>query len=295
MNSAYLVGMKGYYHCCSKGFNHEILFKTDDEFIAGINRIAVCITLCFKTGGEVSVLAFCLMDNHFHFILSGEEADCEAFVANYKKLTGMWTSKYRGTPLTEKIETGQWFVPQYKLEEKIIYVLRNPVAAGMRVTAQGYRWSSAGYMFSNWKPESLVKVSDMSSRALMKILCSNEQIPDNWIIAGRMVWPPSFFDLRTAEAQFKSIGSFMFSLNNANVDKETEKEMMEGNYSLPDSEVHIRAVQYAIANFRKGSISKCSAEERLIIARLLKSELKCNDKQLGRVLRLSQEDIQLLT
>ena len=110
-----------------------------------------------------------------------------------------------------------------------------------------------------------------------------------------MVWPPSFFNVKAAEAPFKSIGSFMFDLNNGNIDKEAEEEMMEGNFSLPDAEVRIRAVQYGISNFRKDSVSKCSADERLTIARLLKAELKCNAKQLARVLRLNPEDLRLLT
>ena len=287
--------MRGYYHYCSKGFTREILFKSDEEFIAGINRIAICILLSLKNGRSVAILAFCLMDNHFHFILYGTEADCDAFVADYKKLTGMWISKHRGAALMEKIEIGHWFVPQYKLGEKIIYVLRNPVAAGLRVTAQGYRWSSAYYMFSNWIPDSVAMASDLSARALSKIFCSNEVIPRNWRIAGRMVWPPSFFNVKAAEAPFKSIGSFMFDLNNGNIDKEAEEEMMGGAFSLPDAEVRIHAVQYGISNFRKDSISKCSADERLTIARLLKAELKCNAKQLARVLRLSPEDLRLLT
>ena len=287
--------MKSYYHCCSKGLAREILFKSDEEFIAGINRIAICIVLSLKAGRSVAVLAFCLMDNHFHFILYGTEADCNAYVADYKKLTAMWISKHRGTALMEKIETGCWFVPQYKLGEKIIYVLRNPVAAGLRVTAQGYRWSSAYYMFNDWKPDSFVMASDLSARALNKIFSSRETVPGKWIIVGEMVWPPSFFNVKAAEAPFKSIGSFMFDLNNGNIDKEAEEEMMEGNFSLPDAEVRIRAVQYGISNFRKDSVSKCSADERLTIARLLKAELKCNAKQLARVLRLNPEDLRLLT
>lgn len=290
----YLSGMKGFYHLCSKGFGSEILFRSEEEFIAGINRIAVCVALSLKLGRPVVVLAFCLMDNHFHFILFGSEEDCLLFAANYKKLSAMWVSVHRGHPLSEDINLGKWPVPPYKLGEKIVYVLRNPVAAKMRVTPQGYRWSSAYLMFSDWKPAAAVRVSDCSKRELKRILSSNESIPEDWLIENGMVLPMSFVDVAAAEKAFTSIGSFMFSLNDSKIDKETEEEMAAEVFSLPDSEVRLRAVELVVECFRKPRISSCSAEERLRVARILRKELSCNAKQLARVLHLDPGEIQRL-
>ncbi len=32
-----------YYHCATKGFEHSILFSDPREFIAAMNRIAICV------------------------------------------------------------------------------------------------------------------------------------------------------------------------------------------------------------------------------------------------------------
>jgi REP element-mobilizing transposase RayT len=70
---------KHFYHFATKGLEDDILFGSVEGFIAGMNRIALC--LC-RLGKEhlVIVICFCLMDNHVHFILYGTEEDCILFM-----------------------------------------------------------------------------------------------------------------------------------------------------------------------------------------------------------------------
>ena len=98
--------MKQYFHYCSKGLKGDILFASPVEFLAGMNRVAICYLICLRNGRKVLIISFCLMDNHVHFILFGTRADCDAFVSTYKKLTGMWVKKHRGERLHEEIEFG---------------------------------------------------------------------------------------------------------------------------------------------------------------------------------------------
>lgn len=282
------------YHYCSKGFKSEILYNTKDEFIAGMNRIAVCLALCLNAGRPIVILAFCLMDNHFHFILWGEEEDCDFFAENYKKLTAMWVSNHRDEPLSEPIEIGHWPIARDKVGEKISYVLRNPVAAGMRVTPQGYRWSSASLMFSDFRPEPAVPLASVSINNIRRLCSTRATLPGDWLMAGDMIWPGSYVDYATAEKAYRSVGSFMFELNNSNLDKVAEEEMRADTFSLPDYDVRILAVQLAIDYFRKDRISNCTPEERLKVARLLRKDLNCNSGQLARVLHLKQEDLRLM-
>ena len=113
-------------------------------------------------------------------------------------------------------------------------------------------------------------------------------------MAGDMIWPGSYVDYATAEKAYRSVGSFLFELNNSNLDKETEEEMMAGAFSLPDSDVRIKAIQLSIDYFRKERISSCTPEERVKVARLLRRELNCNTRQLARVLHLKAEDLRLM-
>ena len=50
---------KNFRHICTAGLEKEIIFKTDADYIFGMNSIPVCMA-----DKDISMHAFCLMDNH---------------------------------------------------------------------------------------------------------------------------------------------------------------------------------------------------------------------------------------
>ena len=293
----HLAGMKMLYQICSKGLESEILFASEKEFIAGMNRVAVCYLLSLKDGREIKILAFCLMDNHWHFILYGEELACLRFAARYKKLTSMWVTEHRGKPLVEKPVIGHWPIAYEKIADKISYVLRNPVAAGMGVHPAAYRWSSASLVFSQAAPDFWGKrnTENISMKGKRRIAYTRVLIPDFWAVGpDSMIWPGNYVDFQMAEKYFGSLGKYMFAMNNSNVDKDTEMEMMDGGPSLADGELKTKAIACAEQNFGKTTLGECSAMERVAIARTLRKKYGCNVKQLARVLQLNPQELKLV-
>ena len=241
---------------------------------------------------SINILAFCLMDNHFHFIFHGEKEYCDFFINTYKKLTSMWIVKHRKRPLADTFTTGSFPISPSKVGEKIAYLLRNPVAGGLRITPQGYKWSSGNLMFSDVKSAltGARNIGNFSYREKRRLLSSHTTIPENWMVrTDGLIWPGCYTDYKTAEAFFPSVRSFMFELNNFKLDSEIDTEEVKQFYSLPDSEVLFRAVQTCMEYYQKDRISKCSLEERVSVAKILQRELHCNDKQLARVLRIKSE------
>lgn len=289
--------MRNYFHYCSKGLERAVLFKDTVEFIAGVNRIAVCYLLSSLAGKPIKIISFCLMDNHFHFVLYGEEQACSEFVDRYKKLTLMWISKHRGVPLEEEILVGHWPIPWEKVHEKIAYLHRNPIAAGFKQVPYFYRWSSASLLFSG-RPDildSMTKASQLSAAKKERIFYSRIEIPDNWLIdKDGMVWPGCFVDIRLAEKQFQSVGSYMFDMNNGNIDKECDREMLSGNIMLPDGDIIKRAESLADSLLGLNNLNECSLAERISLATLLKKEMGCNSKQLARVFHLKPHEVKLI-
>lgn len=51
--------MRQYYHICTEGLGNDLIFRTDKDYIRGMNAIGI---LAYRHG--ISILAFCLMDNH---------------------------------------------------------------------------------------------------------------------------------------------------------------------------------------------------------------------------------------
>ncbi|MCK4765234.1 MAG: transposase [Candidatus Aminicenantes bacterium] len=100
---------------------------------------------------KVKILAYCVMDNHYHLILENSSGKMSEFM---KRLNGLYAMYYR------KIEGGTGYVFQGRfkstlidrdsyLVQSILYLLQNPVRAGIVQDAAEYLWSSVKSYFSN--------------------------------------------------------------------------------------------------------------------------------------------------
>ena len=290
--------MKSYYHFCNEGLKNEVLFLNPAEFISGMNRVALSLLSCLNEGRDIQVICFCLMDNHVHFILFGEKVDCMVFCDKYRFLTSIWIGRHREERLREPMKFDGWPIfSRDKLKEKIAYVLRNPVAAGLNVTPWGYRWSTGRLLFndnSDLEPY-LKRIGDMSAREIARRFFTRMTIPASWkMLPDGIIWPGCYVRSDIAHSQFQSVGDYQFYLNDSRIDKITNEEMMKGGLSIPDGEVLSRANTLAAELMGKEKLSECTAAERIAIARILKKEKGCNHKQLARITRLALEDISKL-
>ena len=131
-----------YFHAYTKGLEDKQLFKDREDFIAGMNLLAV---VC-STFPQLKLLAFVLMSNHVHFVLYGTEQQAKEFMDMYKNLVSRYVrtrygeAKYLRHLLTTVSEVA---LENEGLKRLIAYVLNNPVKAGINCVATGYEWSSA--------------------------------------------------------------------------------------------------------------------------------------------------------
>ena len=117
------------WHFCTDGNSVDTMFYDEQDFIDGMNRIYPV-----SRSSGVVILAFVLMDTHIHFILYGAYDDCNAFIHEYVRRTSMhlahrhnFARKLRNLSIScQNIGTDSY------LRTAICYVLRNPVAAGLK-------------------------------------------------------------------------------------------------------------------------------------------------------------------
>lgn len=290
-----MLVMKQYYHWCSRGLKHDLLFSGRQEFIAGMNRIGTCYLHESRKGAQIKIVAFCLLNNHFHFVLQGTEEETSEFMSYYRLQTCRWIRKHRGERLHETIEIGHWPASTAeKLREKVVYTLRQTLEAGLRITPQGYPWCSARLMFNDNSCllDAAGSVSELSGRKASRLFHTNASVPADWkVLSDGMIWPGAYTDVLLAEGFFSGVKDFMFCMNNGNIDRAVNNDMMLEKPSIPDAEIKDKAEALAKGLFGRGRLSECPAGERLAIARYLRKELHCGHKQLARIVRMQEDDL----
>lgn len=127
----------------TRGLERDLLFYGDADFLYGMNIIPRYLKL-----SGIRLLAFCLMDNHVHFVLEGCRAGCNQFIINYKRTLLSFLKKCRERVIPETTVPGTVGIEGTdRLLTVIAYVLRNPVAAGINYLPQDYKWGSASTYF----------------------------------------------------------------------------------------------------------------------------------------------------
>lgn len=136
-------------HGMNRGYNGQVIF------VDALDK-QIFIDLIAKAQGltHVGVLAYCVMDNHYHLIVQDNSSRLADF---FKQLNGQYASHYR------KRHGGKGYVFQDRYKSSLIqdegyvmlclaYVLNNPIKAKLVGVYEEYPWSSADVYFSAEQP-----------------------------------------------------------------------------------------------------------------------------------------------
>lgn len=135
-----------FHHAMSRGYDGRTILTDNLDKRTFLNLIEKNQRL---TG--IRVLAFCLMDTHFHLVLQNRSGRMPEF---FKQLNGQFAAYFR------KRHGGKGYVFQDRYRSMLIqddsylmtaiaYVLNNPVKAGLASSFEQYPWSSGMLYFSD--------------------------------------------------------------------------------------------------------------------------------------------------
>lgn len=289
------IPIRNCWHFSTDGSLVDFLFRDDEDFIAGMNRIFI---LCQKY--NVVILAFVLMDTHVHFILWGELGECKRFMHEYLKLTSMHISDKYGD--RHKLEN---VFPNYQvidndlyLKMAICYVHKNPPVAGIQYLAQDYPWSSAplifrkkGYWTSCDWAASMRDSSCVKERELRNILNTKSAPNVDFHLIGNLVFPGEYVAVDIVEKIFRTHKSFNFFMCHA---KESDIESVKGSISrlsLPYAELHQHKIEFCQKYFGVRSIRSLSTTQRVALAKKLRASYNCSPKQIASACGLIYSEV----
>jgi len=174
------------HHITQRGNRREDIFFHDDDKLLYLEWLT---DYCLKH--RVTILAYCLMDNHVHLVLVPETADgLQKVLKPLHMRYAQYINKQHGW--TGHLWQGRFFssaLDEPYTYSAIRYVERNPVEAAMVEKAEDYPWSSAAHhcglvandVLSN-RANSVVGISESGwsewlataeNKAVMKILERN--------------------------------------------------------------------------------------------------------------------------
>ncbi len=128
----------GFYHVMLRGNGRQLIFEDD----ADRREFLSCLDNAIEREG-VSLIAWCLMDNHVHLIIDDPHDRLSTVMYRIGMKYAMYFNNrhqreghlFEGRFKSSPIESDEYLV------QAVRYVLNNPVVAGIS-TLEDYRWSS---------------------------------------------------------------------------------------------------------------------------------------------------------
>ncbi len=143
-----------YYHVYNRGTRKEPIFLHPRDYIRFLKRVRE-----YKEKFSITILAYCLMPNHYHFLL---RQDSDISLTTFMLRLGTSYAKYFNIKYDQ---VGSLFQDRFKaklvaVEEYLLhlsrYIHRNPLdilLATPGVELAEYRWSSYPIYLNNWKDD----------------------------------------------------------------------------------------------------------------------------------------------
>lgn len=268
-----------YWHICTDGLSREIIFKSEDDFIFGMNGVPV-----YSFHFDVRIMAFCLMSNHVHFITYGSATGCKGFIRGYRKRLSYLTDMHAASVSIKLIDDTDY------LMKAIGYVLRNPVGAGEKVLPTTYRWGSGPLYFNDARTVCGTPVSAISKNQRQKLIRSHLALPEHCIITPEgMVDPGGYVDYRTVESLYGHPGRFLYHLSRRDdMEMELTGDILHKT-SYTDAELLASVSDICSQEFQRKDPAELSIENRFKLAGILRKRYGLGPKQLGRLAKVDPD------
>lgn len=235
----------------------EVIFRTEDEFRAGMNIIGICA----KLFPEIRIITFEVMSNHLHLTVSGAEDTALAYFETIKKFLMRHFRK-----LGRCID---WTGFNVGIREVLtLEDLRNVIVS-----------------------VALAKLLSHQSTQRERQNAINSRIADN--IDGLTMFegsicPLSFCDITSGQKIFRGASHYFNKLGKSiENQKEIAKEISESIY-YTDDELFSAITAIARKKYNISSLKEAESMVKLDLARIMKFEYNATAKQIARFLKISE-------
>ena len=263
----------------------DLWFRDDEDFRVGMNLVAVQAACC----PDVVVLAFILMSNHVHFVLSGSRWEVESFIQQFKHRYSIYYSRRWGIREFLRLNGVDFKEIPYEdeaPERAIAYVQMNCVAANICSHPSQYLYGTGDVFFSQKKVAG-PRLGELSARARARLLHTYEPLPLKWHLGPEGFIPPyEYVDVGAVEALFrvpKRMNYFLTSSSKARKRLESEEHLP----AFRDQIILAALPDLCRSLFGKDMFQELLPEERTELMRQIRFRFSADVNQIARVCGLS--------
>lgn len=288
------IPVRNCWHFYSYGDSVDVIFHDEADFRAGMNRINSVLQ-----GYDIKILAFVLMDTHFHFVLYGEFDSCNQFVHEYVRRTSMYlTRRYSDRKTLKGLQISHQVIEDDRyLRTAICYVIKNPYNAGLPYNPWDYPWSSGSLYFRHpgfWTSPRWMSGSDMylvnRDDKRLHIKSHNISQDDIPLIDG-LVEPKLYVSVDIVEKVFRTHRSYNYFLN---ITKDVDVESVGGfvsHLTIPLIELRSLRKQLSEELFGNPNLRELDMGQRIRLAKMLKARYKSSPKQIAKACGLVYDEV----
>ncbi|MBR3406925.1 MAG: hypothetical protein IKG92_08500 [Bacteroidales bacterium] len=280
------------YHMYTKALESDVFFNSDDERAIAVNYMAISV---METG--CTMLAYAIMTNHFHFVLAGSKERCVSFYERFKQLMDNYFAHHERGHLMKSVTCGITPIKNLQqMQTEIAYVVRNAFVVRPEVNVFADPWSTAFLYFNPLLVKEGVSASTLKGRALRAFTCSRmlETVDPRIYVKDGMAQPWSFVDYELVMSLYDSARQFIYSILK-NVEALTEVSLRYGEDSaLNDEELRPIVIAMSKKVFGEDYIFKLTLQQKKELAVKVKNQYHSSNKQLARIIRLAQADVDAL-
>jgi hypothetical protein len=278
------------WHLCSSGVHQCVIFRTEEEFIYGMNMVALSAVHFID---EMKMLTFEVMSNHFHFVVACEEEVMDRFV-NFltKKL-------HRYLLLQERVSDLKGFTFKHfrisdlrHLQTVICYANRNGYLVDKNSTPFTYPWGANSYFFNPIRElETSIDISDLSISKIRSIFrCREYRLHRNLKFLPDLGYfsPASFCHIKLAENLFRDARHY-FSCISRQVESYSQiaRELGDSVF-YTDEEMYTAIYSHCAKRYDVKNPSLLGRNEKLDVAKIMKYDYNASNAQIMRILKIDE-------
>lgn len=279
-----------WYHLYTPGKNTSVFLVDDEDFSFVINLLARCL-LDF-TG--LKILAFAVMNNHIHIVISGDKENVLAMFAIFRRRLSRYLSSKGRDQLPLEFQAEFKEIRDLRtMRNTIVYVNRNGYVVDPDHTPFSYPWGTGRFFFNPFPlSKTFQDLSEVEIRTMFK--SRNPKFPDGYMIINHHVSPSSFCAVSMGMAMFANAHQY-FSMISRNVEAYSEiAEMLDDGEFLTDSELSSKLFLLVREQYNVTGLRNLSHAQKLDLARTMHYSFKSSNGQIRRLLNLLQVDIDSL-